>query len=115
MNDNSYVSLSLEKYNELYEKAKKFDELTEECKGKVSERFDAILKNIFEKDIEQEEKNQEFYIGQRVEIKSLGQYSKGTIKELRKHEAFIEFDNKCLMDTWYGFNELENIESEEEK
>lgn len=46
MEDNSYVSLSLEKYNELYDKAKKFDELTEQFGDKLSETINTMIENI---------------------------------------------------------------------
>jgi hypothetical protein len=39
MDDNSYVSLTLEKYNELYDKAKKYDELnSNSCEFKKEEK-----------------------------------------------------------------------------
>lgn len=38
MEDNSYVNLSLKKYNELYDKAKKFDELNEELTDEIVEQ-----------------------------------------------------------------------------
>ena len=46
MEDNSYVSLSLEKYNELYDKAKTFDELTEKFADNISETITTILDNV---------------------------------------------------------------------
>lgn len=48
MEDNSYVSLSLEKYNELYDKAKKFDELTEQFGDKLSKTINTIIDNVNE-------------------------------------------------------------------
>ena len=46
MNDNSYVSLSLEKYNELYEKSKKFDELVKEFGDEISDTIQTLINDI---------------------------------------------------------------------
>lgn len=46
MEDNSYVNLSLQKYNELYDKAKKYDELTKELGDKISESISTIVDNF---------------------------------------------------------------------
>lgn len=46
MEDNSYVSLSLEKYNELYDKAKKFDELTGKFGNELEETISSMIDNI---------------------------------------------------------------------
>lgn len=59
MEDNSYVSLSLKKYNELYDKAKRFDKLTEEFGDDLSKAINDIIKNfnnIFNNDEKEEEK-----------------------------------------------------------
>lgn len=46
MDDNSYVNLSLQKYNELYDKAKKFDELIEKFGNELSETISTMIDNI---------------------------------------------------------------------
>lgn len=59
MEDNSYVSLSLKKYNELYDKAKRFDELTEKFGDDLSKAINDIIENfnnIFNNDEKEEEK-----------------------------------------------------------
>lgn len=43
MEDTSYVNLSLKKYNELYDKAKKYDELTKELGDKISESINKVV------------------------------------------------------------------------
>ena len=43
MEDTSYVNLSLQKYNELYDKAKKYDELTKELSDKVTKSISTIM------------------------------------------------------------------------
>ena len=46
MEDNSYVNLSLQKYNELYDKAKKYDELTNELGDKITECITTIFDHL---------------------------------------------------------------------
>ena len=50
MNDYNYVSLSLEKYNELYEKSKKFDELVKEFGDGISDTIQTLI-NYLKKEI----------------------------------------------------------------
>lgn len=66
MEDNSYVSLSLEKYNELYDKAKKYDELTmmvsEEITKNIGDIFEGLkntIESIFDDTDENEDKEKE--------------------------------------------------------
>lgn len=77
MEDNSYVSLSLQKYNELYDKAKKYDELTKELGDKISESISTIVDNfnkMFTTDeehsgeTEQEVEDTEFKVGDKIMV-----------------------------------------------
>lgn len=75
MEDNSYVNLSLEKYNELYDKAKKFDELSEKFADKISKSIDTIIDNFNkmftsnEEETEQKEvEDIEFKVGDKVKL-----------------------------------------------
>lgn len=68
MEDNSYVSLSLEKYNELYDKAKKFDEITEkmtddfkEVLDKALEAFQSLINNEETAATEEVEEENSYY------------------------------------------------------
>ena len=83
MEDNSYVNLSLQKYNELYDKAKKFDELTKEFGDKVKVTINTILDNVNdmfttnEEDTEQEVEDTEFKVGDKVKLVKHSDYTKG--------------------------------------
>ena len=77
MEDNSYVNLSLEKYNKLYDKAKKFDELSEKLTEEVRENINKILNGISEMitttDEEHSEKTEEYnchtvHVGLKVKL-----------------------------------------------
>lgn len=61
MEDGSYVNLSLEKYNELYEKSKKFDDLVKEFGDGISDTIQTLINNINklfeEKNLENQNKN----------------------------------------------------------
>lgn len=48
MEDNSYVSLSLEEYNELYDKAKMYDEITEKLTNIIKSSIDEIWEKFKE-------------------------------------------------------------------
>lgn len=100
MEDNSYVSLSLEKYNELYDKAKKFDALTE-----MSNELIEML-GVFDTADEEnnEEEIKELKVGDKVKlikktIPTMG-YDLGdicTITDLDADGRFpIEIDNGIL-------------------
>lgn len=72
MEDNSYVNLSLQKYNELYDKAKKYDELTNELGDKITECITTIFDNFSSnKEIEQpkEYNSDTVHVGDKVLIK----------------------------------------------
>lgn len=78
MEDTSYVNLSLEKYNELYDKAKKFDELSEKLSDKVTESISTILdgfNSMFTTDEEtteeQEVEDTELKVGDKVRLVEL--------------------------------------------
>ena len=88
MEDNSYVNLSLEKYNELYDKAKKYDELKERYKEPIEKTLDRILKNINDRldkmSTNEEEPNQEaeqedteLKVGDKVKLVKLGRFVHG--------------------------------------
>lgn len=71
MEDNSYVSLSLEKYNELYDKAKKYDSLLNEYRDKVGDSIVKILNNIsdmFNATDEEEPVEEELKVGDKVVV-----------------------------------------------
>lgn len=46
MEDTSYVNLSLQKYNELYDKAKKYDELIEKFGDAISKSIQDVIDNL---------------------------------------------------------------------
>lgn len=79
MEDTSYVNLSLQKYNELYDKAKKYDELISALGDKITESISTILDKFTaneeekhsgetEQEVEDTEETQEykFKIGDKV-------------------------------------------------
>lgn len=88
MEDNSYVNLSLEKYNELYDKAKKFDELSEKFGDELKETISTMIENInkiFATDNDDEEDSEEtedteFKVGDKVKLVRLNNYTIGFSK-----------------------------------
>lgn len=72
MENNSYVNLSLEKYNELYDKAKKFDELVEKFGDKLSDTINTIIDNVNEMFTSNEEEHsgetEELKVGDKVRL-----------------------------------------------
>lgn len=86
MEDTSYVNLSLQKYNELYDKAKKYDELTKELGDKITESINTIVDNfnkMFTSDekhsgeTEQEVEDTEFKVGDKVKLIKLNDCTHG--------------------------------------
>lgn len=61
MEDNSYVSLSLEKYNELYDKAKNYDEIsekmTDDLKNMINKMCEVVARLANEESAATEEEN----------------------------------------------------------
>lgn len=79
MEDNSYISLSLEKYNELYYKAKIYDELVSKCENK--DLTECIEKAIY--------KFKKYVYGDSFECGEVGKYfaegfEKGLKEEMRE-------------------------------
>lgn len=129
MEDNSYVSLSLEKYNELYDKAKKFDELSKQFGDKISETIDTIIDNVnnmftsneeHSGETEQEEvEDIEFKVGDKVKLVKHTDCTNGfqlgdicTISDLNvigRHD--IEIDNGIDL----GYVDEEHIEKIKEE
>lgn len=125
MEDNSYVSLSLEKYNELYDKAKKYDELVKtygdkvaESVGKLVDSIDKML-SIDEEETEQEVEDTEFKVGDKVKLIKLNDCTYGfnigdvcTITGLNDNGGHhIVIDNKESK----GYVDEENIEKIKEE
>ena len=88
MEDNSYVNLSLEKYNELYDKAKKYDELSKQFGDKLSESINTIIDNVNDMfasneehsgETEQQEETEdiEFKVGDKVRLVKLNDCTNG--------------------------------------
>lgn len=129
MEDNSYVSLSLQKYNELYDKAKKFDELTEKFGDELSETINTMIKNIneiFTNDKEEhtgettvEPVEEELKVGDKVNLIKLSDTTYGfnlgdicTINDLNACGYFpIEIDNGISI----GYVSKENIKKIKEE
>jgi len=79
MEDTSYVNLSLEKYNELYDKAKKYDELVKTYGDKLSETINTIIDNVnnmFTTD-EEEQEDTELKVGDKVKLVKLNECTNG--------------------------------------
>ena len=109
MEDTSYVSLSLEKYNELYDKAKNYDQLTEKLTDEVSENIRKIFDGINEMIAADEEhsgeteevEDTEFKVGDKVKLVKLNDCTNGfnigdicTITSLSEISMYyIEIDN----------------------
>ena len=129
MEDNSYVSLSLQKYNELYDKAKKYDELTKELRDKITESINTILDNfnkMFTTDeehsgeTEQEEvKDTELKVGDKVKLIKHSDYTRGfdigdicKINDINESGSCrIEIDNGITL----GYVDEEHIEKIKEE
>ena len=121
MEDNSYVSLSLEKYNELYDKAKKFDELTEQFGDKLSETINTIIDNVNEMFTSNEEHSgeTEFKVGDKVKLIKHSDYTRGfdigdicKINDINESGSCrIEIDNGITL----GYVDEEHIEKIKEE
>lgn len=108
MEDNSYVNLSLEKYNELYDKAKKFDELSKELSDKIGESINTIVDNfnkMFTTDEEhsgeteqQEETEQDskYNVELIEDTDCIPKGAKGIILQLDSDYPFVEWDKHYL-------------------
>ena len=120
MEDNSYLNLSLQKYNELYDKAKKFDELTKQFGDKLSETINIIIDNVndmFTTDDEEQEVKQPkdynhktVHIGDKVLIKhdldKIDDFECGYMSDMKKYEGEIVTVNYTC-DEWFEFEEDE--------
>lgn len=124
MEDNSYVSLSIEKYNELYDKAKKFDELSEKLTDVISENinkiFDNILLMLTNDNEEHSEETEEFKIGDKVKLVKLNDctfgFSLGDICTITRIGADGDYYNIEITDgTSTGYVDEENIEKIKEE
>lgn len=124
MEDNSYVNLSLEKYNELYDKAKKFDELSEKLTDEIRKNINKIFDGISETlttDNEEETEDTEFKLGDRVRLVELGSYTKGFNKGDIYTIANPHYDDseECIKITDYdgldGFVSKKQIEKIKEE
>ena len=113
MEDNSYVSLSLEKYNELYDKAKKFDELTKEFGDKLSETINTIIDNVNDMFAVNEEhsgeteevKDTEFKVGDKVMIV-------GTIIENDESDIPYKIKYASSETDWFKKEDIKKIKEE---
>ena len=128
MEDTSYVNLSLQKYNELYDKAKKFDELTKECGDKISESIDKVIdkfNKMFTSDeehsgeTEREVEDTEFKVGDKVKLVKQSDYTNGfelgdicKITSINEYGCCkIEIDNGTTL----GYVDEEHIEKVKEE
>ena len=121
MEDNSYVSLSLQKYNELYDKAKKFDELTEQFGDKLSETINTIIDNVNEMFTSNEEHSgeTEFKVGDKVKLVKHSECTNGInlgdickINDINESGSCrIEIDNGITL----GYVDEEHIEKIKEE
>lgn len=124
MEDNSYVNLSLEKYNELYDKAKKFDELSKELGDKISKSIDTIVDNFnkmftSDEETEQEVEDTEFKVGDKVKLVKHSDYTNGLelgdickINDINESGSCkIEIDNGITL----GYVDEEHIEKIKEE
>ena len=128
MEDTSYVNLSLQKYNELYDKAKKYDELTKELGDKITESINTILDNfnkMFTSDeehsgeTEQEVEDTELKVGDKVKLVKHSDCTKGfelgdicTINDINETGSCrIEIDNGITL----GYVDEEHIEKIKEE
>lgn len=125
MEDTSYVNLSLQKYNELYDKAKKYDELTKtfgdkvaESVGKLVDSIDKML-TIDEEETEQEVEDTEFKVGDKVKLVKQSDYTNGfelgdicKITSMNEYGCCkIEIDNGTTL----GYVDEEHIEKVKEE
>lgn len=124
MEDNSYVNLSLQKYNELYDKAKKFDELSKEPGDKISKSIDTIVDNFnkmftSDEETEQEVEDTEFKVGDKVKLVKHSECTNGInlgdickINDINESGSCrIEIDNGITL----GYVDEENIEKIKEE
>ena len=129
MEDNSYVNLSLEKYNELYDKAKKYDELSKTYGDKISETINTIIDNVnsmfasnkeLSGETEQKEvEDIEFKVGDKVKLVKLNDCTNGfelgdicTITDLNSNGGYhIAIDNRISL----GYVDEEHIEKIKEE
>ena len=129
MEDTSYVNLSLQKYNELYDKAKKYDELTKELGDKISESISTIVDNfnkMFTTDEEhsgeteeQEDEDTEFKVGDKVKLVKHSECTNGInlgdickINDINESGSCrIEIDNGITL----GYVDEEHIEKIKEE
>lgn len=128
MEDTSYVNLSLQKYNELYDKAKKYDELTKESGDKITESINTIIDNfnkMFTSDeehsgeTEQEVEDTEFKVGDKVKLVKHSDCTKGfelgdicKITSMNEYaRCNIEIDNGTTL----GYVNEEHIEKVKEE
>ena len=127
MEDTSYVNLSLQKYNELYDKAKKYDELLKTYGDKLSETINTIIDNVNNMFASNEEhsreteevKDTEFKVGDKVKLVKLNDCTNGfklgdicKITDLDETSTYyIEIDNGINK----GYVDEEHIEKIKEE
>lgn len=110
----NYVTLTLDKYNELYNKANCYDNYISNLSQKVGE----VVSNVIDtfKDEEKEQKY-EFNVGDRIKVKKLKD-GYGTVSRIDfvNKLVFIEFSkNTSYLDAEYSFNEIEKVDESEDK
>lgn len=121
MEDNSYVNLSLEKYNELYDKAKKYDELSKQFGDKLSESINTIIDNVNDMFTSNEEHSgeTEFKVGDKVKLVKHSECTNGInlgdickINDINESGSCrIEIDNGITL----GYVDEEHIEKIKEE
>lgn len=95
MEDNSYVSLSLEKYNELYDKAKKYDEMQfEKVKKGMFDLFKdyGYTPKVNEESAATEEENSYYDVELIEEEDGIPAGAKGKRLELDDNRPYVDWD-----------------------
>lgn len=121
----NYVTLTLDKYNELYDKAKKYDQDFTAALIRISEAFDNLIKTAKENNIESEnnevEKNnnetnvEEFKVGDKVQVQDLFNGYAIINRIYSDKTAHVNFINNNYIDCCYPLSELKKIEESEDK
>ena len=106
--ENSYVTLELKKYNEMYDKTKKIDELKERFGDEIEDSIikfcksiDAMFNSICEDESTKDDNNSDYKVGDKVLIK-------GVIAEIDPNDKQLTYkiETEYCFYCWVNKNEI---------
>ena len=109
----NFVTLTLDKYNELYDKANNYDNLISRISQKVSD----VISNTINTSEEEKTQKYEFKVGDKVKVKELTDgYGIIDSIDLVNNQAHIKFSMESFyFDTDYSLDDIEKVDESEDK